>query len=189
MNDQPERRPVRRPRKKKKDNKILWIAAAVAVVVLIAVIWLLAGSGDELPQGYDPDRGPLRELTVNAQTRDAERLVIDTSYMQLEYPYAFSDLIQVEALNQGNQTGLAFTAKIAGADRKLYTLWFNGRDGEKVGAYDLRDGEKPVIVTLTFYTPAAELQGDDRITFFATQETVNDVMAAMKRDSHFTVYE
>lgn len=188
MNDQPQRRPVRRPRKKK-NNKILWIAAAAAAVVLIVIIWLLVGSGDQLPQAHDPERAPLRELTVNAQTRDGERMVIDTSYMRLEYPYAFSDLIQIEAINQGNQTGLAFTAKIAGANRQLYTLWFNGRDGEKVGAYDLRDGEKPVVVTLAFYTPAAELEGDDRITFFATQETINDVMAAMKQDSHFTIYE
>lgn len=187
MSDQPQRRPVRR-RKKKQDKKIFWIIGAAAVV-LIAVIWLLIGTGDKMPQAHDPERGPLRELSVNAMTRQGETMVVDTSYMKLEFPYAFSDLIKVEAINQGNQTGLAFTAPIAGEDRKLYTIWFNGRDGEKVGAYDLGDGEKPVVVTLAFYSPAAKLEGDDRITFFATQETVNDIVSSMRKDAHFTVYE
>lgn len=190
MKEQARNRSARK-KAKQRNKKLICVAAVAAVVlaVLVAVVFLLPGKGDELPRAHDPERGPLKELTVQSQERQGETMVVDTSYLPVEYPYAFSDLIQVEAINQGNQTALAFYAMIAGESRELYTLWFNGKDGQTVGAFDLQDGEKPVVVTLAFYNPDAELEGDDRITFFATQETINDVLSAMKQDKNFTTYE
>lgn len=193
MEDRPAGRPVRRRRKKqsKKLNKklILIGIAAVAAAVLIGVICAFVFGGEEAPKEHDPDRGPLKELTVGESTRRGETTVVDTSYLTVEYPYAFSDLIRVKAINQEEQTALSFCGFINGEEQELYTLWFNGSDGQTVGSFDLEDGKKPVVVTLAFYTPSAQLQGDDRTTFFAVQETVNDVIASMKKDPQFTSYE
>lgn len=182
--------PRRRRRKKKTPNsKQLLIAGCVigAVALIVAACFFLGGgTKDEGPVAYDPNRGPLKELKVNSLTRKGETMVVDTSYGEVEYPYAFSDLIQVESLNQDNQTALAFSARINNEDKALYTVWFNGSEGQTVGAFDLQDGEKPVLITVVFYQPGAELVGDDRTTYYATQETVNDVLTALQRNQNFS---
>lgn len=183
---QPQRRRPAQRRRKKQNTMLIWVAVAAAVVLIGLVCLLLIPKGEQKPVAYDPNRAPLKPLTVGEYTRNGETLVVDTSYMDVEFPYAFSDLIRVEAVGQGNQTGLAFSATIAGESRELYTLWFNGKDGQTVGIFDPEDGAGAVVVTLVFYNVDAQLQDDDRTTFFATQETVNDVLASMKKHNKFT---
>lgn len=192
-----QRNPRRRPRKqsfiekiqekiKTLNSKQLLIAGCVvgAVALIVAAcIFFFGGNGAE---PTDPERTQIRELTVGSMERDAETMVVQTSYMPVEFPYAFSDLIQVQAVNQDKQAALEFSARIDGADRTLYTVWFNAEVGQRVGSFDLQDGEKPVQVTVVFYEPDAELQGDHRITYYATQETVNDVLTSMEKDEHFS---
>lgn len=190
MENQPRRRSSRK-KVNKIDRKVIWIAAAAAVVVIAAICLIvgLSGKGDDGPVAYDPDRGPLKELTVGELTRQGETMVGKTSYLAFEYPYAFSDLIGVTAINDDHQTALAFYAKIDGLDRPLYTIWFNGSEGQTAGTLDLQDGQKPVLVTVVFHKPAQELSQDGRTTFFATQETVNDVLVSIQKDQHFVMME
>lgn len=183
--EQPIRR--RRRRKKTPNSKQLLIAGcvigAVALIVAACVFlgfWL--GGGDDPAQ---PPRGALKELTVQELVREQETMVVHTSYLDVAFPYAFSDLISVEAVNQETATALTFTVTINKETYKLYTLWFNGEAGQTVGSLDLEDGYEPVRVSVAFYDPAGGLQGDDRKTFSVTQETVNDVLNSMKEDGHF----
>ena len=182
--------PVRRNRRKQRrlNGKLIVIAVAV-VAVLVGAVCLLWPRGEDSSVAYDPNRGPLKELTVGEENRRGETMVVDTSYLPVEFPYAFSDLIRIHPINQDHQTALSFCALIAGEEQELFTIWFNGKDGQMVGTFDLKDGKKPVPVTLVFYSPDASLQGDDRVTFFATQETVNDVLNAMKLQDGFTYFE
>lgn len=168
------------------DKKLFWIAGCVVGVVALIVAACIFLGGDKGPAVYDPERGPLKELTVGSMERQGETMVVDTSYGEVKFPYAFSDLIRVEAFNQGNQTALTFTARIGGQDEKLYTIWFNSPEGTAAGSMDLKDGEDPVTVTLVFYQPDAELSEGDRTTFYATQETVNDVLASLEEGGNFT---
>lgn len=186
--------PKRRRKKKKTPNrKQLLIAGcvigAVALIVAACIFLGMGGKDEDGPIAYDPDRGPLKELTVGELTRQGEMMVGQTSYLNFEFPYAFSDLIGVDAINQGNQTALAFFARIDGKERPLYTIWFNGNEGEGAGTLDLRDGEKPVLVTVVFYKPGTELSEDAQTTYYATQETVNDVLASMQKDNNFVTIE
>lgn len=185
MVEQRRRRPAGK-RKGKQNRVLIWVAAAAVVLLIGLICLLLIPKGGSKPLAYDPNRAPLKELTVGEYIRDGETLVVSTSYLNVEFPYAFSDLVRVEAVGQGNQRGLEFSAKIAGEDRELYTLWFNGKDGQMVGSFDPEDGKGPVVVTLAFYNVDPQLQGDDRTTFFATQETVNDVLASMRKNEKFT---
>lgn len=190
--EQPIRRRPRRRKKKTPNAKQLLIAGCVigAVALIIAACIVFSNPGGDGEDSVVPtahDRSPLTELTVNGLSRDGEMMVVDTSWMDVAFPYAFSDLIQVEAINQEKMAGLEFRAKINGANRKIYTIWFNSTEGQSVGTYDLNDGEAPVTVTVSFYDPDTELEGDDRVTFYATQETFNDVLASMKNDGDFSV--
>lgn len=175
------RRPARRKRKKV-NKKLIWIAAASAAVLITIVCLLLCGN--DAPQNQDPERGPLKELTVGVMERQGETVVVETSYGAVKFPYAFSDLISVEALNQEKQTALIFTARIGGQPEKIYTIWFNGSEGAAAGTMDLNDGETPVQVTLVFHEP--NVTGEDLTTFYATQETVNDVLASLQEGGSFT---
>lgn len=191
-----QRNPRRRPRKqsfiekiqqkiKTLNSKQLLIAGCVVGAVALIVAACIFLLGGDSPAAADPERTQIKELTVGSMERDAETMVVQTSYMPVEFPYAFSDLIQVQAVNQDKQAALEFSARIDGKDRKIYTIWFNADVGDYVGWFDLQDGEKPVQVTVVFYEPDAELQGDHRITYYATQETVNDVLTSMEKDENF----
>ena len=177
---------------KKKNNKgktpnkkrLLIAGCVVGVVALIVAACVFLGK-DEEPAVYNPQRGPLKELTVGSTERQGEMMVVDTSYGNVKFPYAFSDLIGVEALNQGNQTALTFTARIDGQNEELYTIWFNGSKGMTAGSMDLQDGETPITVTLVIYNPGRNLSGDDLTTFYATQETVNDVLSSLEETGNF----
>lgn len=185
--EQPVRRRPRR-RKKTPNSKQLLIAGCVigAVALIVAacifVFTLAGGCAGEQPQ---TPRGDLKELTVGEFVREQETMVVHTSYLDVAFPYAFSDLIGVEAVNEQTAAGLTFTVTINKEKHKLYTLWFNSEAGDTAGSFDLEDGHEPVRVSVVFYKPDSGLEEDDRTTFFATQETINDVLDYMEKDSHF----
>lgn len=183
--EQPVRRRPRR-RKKTPNSKQLLIAGCVigAVALIVAAcifIFTLAGGCG----GEQPTRGDLKELTVGEFVREQETMVVRTSYADVAFPYAFSDLIGVEAVNKQNAAGLTFTVTINKQTHKLYTLWFNAEAGDTAGSFDLKDGFEPVRVSVVFYPVSEELSEDDRTTFKVTQETVNDVLDYMRKDSRF----
>lgn len=183
--EQPIRRKPRRRRTKTLDRKQLLIVGCVigaVALIIAALIFLLSGSGGEK---VETPRGPLKPLTIGQLTRDGESMVVENSYLEVRFAYAFSDLIRVEAVNQETKTAMEFSARIAGEDRKIYCIWFNSQDGQTVGTLDLQDGEAPVRVSAVFYQPDAQLSEEDRKTFAATQETVNDVIAAMRENMYF----
>ena len=185
--EQPVRRRPRR-RKKTPNSKQLLIAGCVigAVALIVAAcifaFTLAGGCAGEQPQ---PPRGQLKELTVGQSIRQQETMVVPTSYVDVAFPYAFSDLIGVEAVNDQTAAGLTFTATINKESHKLYTLWFNSEAGDTAGSFDLEDGYEPVRVSVVFYSPSQKLTGDDKVTFTVTQETINDVLDYMDKDSHF----
>ena len=183
-------KPIRRPRKKKKTingQQVLIIAGCVigAAALIIAACFLF---GDK-PQKEEPGisgRTSMPELTVGEAVRREQSMVVQTSYLDVAYPYAFSDLIYVVAVNEDAAAALEFRVKTSTMDEKLYTVWFNGSAGEQVGTFDPKDGGKKVPVTVAFYRLPAGLSEDDQGTFKATQETFNDVLSSLAEDPSFS---
>ena len=184
-------KPIRRkPKKQEKTingQKVLIIAGCVigAVALIIAACFLF---GDK-PQKEEPgasDRISMPELTVGEVVRREQSMVVQTSYLDVAYPYAFSDLIYVVAVNEDTATALEFRVKTSSMDEKLYTVWFNGTTGEQVGSFNLKDSGKKVPVMVVFYGLPAGLSEDDQGTFKATQETFNDVLASLAEDPSFS---
>ena len=94
--------PIRRPRRKKKtiNAKQLLITAGcvIGAAALIIAACLIFGGADK-PEGGHKDRTAMPELTLGEATRKEQSWVVETSYMDMAFPYAFSDLIYVTAVN------------------------------------------------------------------------------------------
>lgn len=180
----------RRPRRKKKTvnaKQLLIIAGCVIGAAALVIAACLVFGGTNQPGEQAPEtRGAMPELTVGQASRSGQSWVVETSYLDVAYPYAFSDYIVVQAVNEKNAVALDFLVKTSTMEEKLYTIWFNQEAGEKVGTFDPRDGQGSVAVSVSFYSLPAGLSEDDKATFKATQETVNDVLASMKEDPAFS---
>lgn len=184
--------PIRRkPRRKKKtiNAKQLWITAGCvigAAALIIAACLIFGGSGKGKDQESPAGRTAMPELTVGESSRKEQSWVVETSYLDVAYAYAFSDLIYVTAVNEETVTALDFCVKTSTMDEKLYTITFNASAGEIIGSFDPKDGQGAVPVSVTFYALPTGLSQDDVGTFKATQETFNDVLASMKEDPAFS---
>lgn len=183
--EQPIRRKTRRKKKTINAKQLLISAGCVigAVALIIAACLIFGGKEKE----EEPvSRIAMPALTVGEASRKGQSWVVETSYLDVALPYAFSDYIYVTAANEGTITALDFYVRTANMDEKLYTISFNASQGELVGHYDPKDGMGAVPVTVAFYPVPAGLSEDDRGTFFATQETFNDALTSMKEDPAFS---
>lgn len=180
----------RRPRRKKKNlnaKQLTFLAGCVigAAALITVACFLIFSPGAENRPDTEPTvatKPPvvLEELTIQDRYRQGSSMLVKTSYLDVAFPYAFSDVIFVEAINEDGMAALAFSTKTSTMDERIYTVWFGGTTGESIGTYQ---GNVPV--TVEFYPLPDDLSEDDRGTFKATQETFNDVLQSMHEDKNF----
>ena len=183
-------------RKKKKVNNQRKVLVAV-IVALSVVLAMLLGVLVYLDQGKAPEKvepgttegsmagetSKMKELLVQSVTEQKDTVLVVTTYGTVKYPYAFSDLISVEAETFENHAVLEFGAMIDGTVHKLYTLIFNGEEGTMVGTLPV-DGET-YVVTVQFHD-ASGIGDNSMVTFYAAQETFNDVVNSLSENEGFT---
>ncbi len=121
-------------------------------------------------------------LSIMSITEDGDWIVVETTYGVLRYPFAFSDVIEVEAFNEGETSQLRFYTKIEGQKIKNYTIHYNDNEGTAFGTLKK---EKKIPLSVVFEEPPAELQEDWKTTFYAVQETFNDVLKSMEENEKF----
>lgn len=186
-------KPIRRePRKNKKSlnaKQLTFLAGCVigaAALICVACFLLFSPKPEDEPdlpaqttQATEPEK-PLGALSIEDIYRQGSSMLVKTSYLDLEFPYAFSDVIFVEAVNENGVAALKFSTKTATMDEPLYTIWFGGTVGEAIGTYA---GKFPV--TVEFFSLPKNLSEDDQGTFKATQETFNDVLQSMHENENF----
>lgn len=180
-------------KKATKQRKVLTIACVAASAVLVLLIVVLAclnqGKGPEnVGPGANEDTmagatSSVKELLVESVTEQGDAVIVVTTYGTVKYPYAFSDLISVEAETFADHAALDFLAEIEGEKHKLYTLTFHVEEGMVVGTLEI-DGET-YLVTAQFHG-AAGLSDDSMVTFYAAQETFNDVVNSLSDNEGFT---
>ena len=157
-----------------KGRLLVWVVPAVVVVLVLCGIIIGRAAGDG---------SPVRELVVESVTEQEDAMLVTTTYGTVKYPFAFSDIISVEAETFEDYAVLSFSTMIDGAEVKLYALQFNGTEGTPVGTLKV-DGEK-YVVTSQFYE-ANNISDNSMATFYATQETINDVLRSLSENEGFT---
>lgn len=184
--------------KKNKKNKglslnisiILGCVAVVAVIVILAVALIGNnsggdGDGDETQAPETKQEQSVSDkLTVESIEENGDVMVVTTSYCKFEYPYAFSDLISIKATEADGHKALEFTAEIYGEEISLYTIWFESAKGVPFGT--IKHGGETLGMSVEFAEAGETLADDALTTFYATQETFNDVISSLENDSNFS---
>lgn len=182
----------------------LMVICVVLGVVLALLIVIAVSLGQNKAPGTDETKGTMagemsgtdetkgttagetpreNELLVESITEQKDVVIVVTTYGTVKYPYAFSDLLSVEAETFDEYAVLEFSATIGDKVHKLYKLIFNGKEGMPIGT--LQKNGETYVITAEFY----EMNGvsdDGIITFNAAQETFNDVVNSLSENEGFT---
>lgn len=178
----------------KKTLIIICCALVLVLVTLIVVACQLSknnkqdnsgqGSNTQQTSGDNTDQtdGPM-EMVIHSIEEQSGVVCVTTSYCTFTYPYAFSDIVSVEAVNDGDRVGLAFSAYIKDSYEPMYNLWINGDQGVLAGNLTVEGQTYPL--NLEIIEHRADLEEDYLSTFFAAQETLNDVLQSMQANGSF----
>ena len=167
-------------------RKVLTVVGIAVGVVLALLLILLAGfnktpGAESTPGETIVSNG--NELVVESVEEQEDIVLVNTTYVTVKYPYAFSDIVSVEAETFEDYAVLEFGAIINDTTYKAYTLFFNSEEGMPIGTLE-RNGET-YVVTAQFHD-ASGIDEDSMITFNAVQETFNDVVNSLFENEGFT---
>ena len=124
-------------------------------------------------------------LSIMSLTEDGDWIVVETSYGVVRYPFAFSDVIEVEAFNEGETSQLRFYTKIEGEKIKNYTIHYNADD---IGtAFGTLKQKNEIPLSVVFEEFPEDCSEEWMSTFYAVQETFNDILKSMQEDKNFTL--
>lgn len=157
------------------------VLLAVALAVLGVSLGIMMGQESE-PEGQEGQQ--IEKLVIESVEEQGDQMVVSTSYCQVKYPYAFSDLIQVEAVNHEGGARLVFFATIEGQRADLYALCFGEAGNVPMGT--LKIGENTLAVSTKLFQAEQGLDKDLQYVFVAAQETFNDVAASLRENEKFT---
>ena len=139
----------------------------------------------EAPAEAETEEASAPVLSLVALEEQGEDMRVSTSWCDVKYPTAFADVIRVEAVSENNVAELRFHAVIQGAEYAAFSLVFGGEGDMPVGALVLPNGET-VTVGVRMHPTPEELDENNQITFFATQEMFNDVEASLRENTGYT---
>lgn len=178
-------------------GKMNWILIAVLLAIILGLLVTLLlivdnGQGPEQPESPSATESTPNNPTENTQQLEilrieeqGESVVVITNLCRVKYPYAFSDLIQVEQINSDEKVALRFYAVINGKRAELYELAFGGQGNLQVGALMRPNVAEPMLVYAEIFAAPSDLKEDERIAFIAAQETFNDVVNSLQDNEMF----
>jgi len=125
-------------------------------------------------------------LLLHSVEEQGDRVVVTTSYCVLAYPFAFSDLIQVDVVDDENCSCVEFRALIGEEEYLLYAILFDSEEGIYLGTLDATEQSDAVDVYAELYPVDESLNEDSLVAFMAAQETFNDVVFSLAENDSFT---
>jgi len=182
----------------KKKIYIIAGVALLAVIVLLAAI-LINNNDDpaaevivheengtqvlnETPAQSESAKTP--ELRLNAHTEKGDIVEIDTTYCTLSFPFAYSDLVEEELVDNSERTAIDFYAVLGNERYPIYTVSFCAEGDIVLGTLQLDGWDCEVRASIA--AEATGLEGDDMISFHAAQETFNDIWNSLVANENFT---
>lgn len=173
---------IEKRKKEIKRRKILTLLTAIVMVVLGVAVGFVVGRDsvpdDVIVSSQTADDG----LSIMSTTESGEWVTVKTSYMTIRYPFAFSDIIEVEAYNEEFASQLRFYVYISGKKTLNYVIHFNSDEGLPCGTLKLQND---IPVSVEFKKASDRLSEDWLSTFYAVQETFNDVLKSMEENEKF----
>lgn len=163
-------------------NSSLYILSVVGLVIGFALGYLAGNVGLFGTSDMSDDS---ESLIINAMYEEDDTIRVVTTYGSFSYPFAFSDIIKIEAINGDNSARMKFSACFENLSLPVFTLHFNDDMGIPCGIIKLKGKEIPVSVVLE--KEPDNLKDDYKITFLAAQEVFNDVLNSMADNETFTV--
>lgn len=171
------------------------ILACVCVLAVCATIVtvVLVGRDGTAPDGdtttTEPTGSFLPTLEMVSVAERGEWVEVETTFGSFRYPAAFADFFGVEAVDQGESARLQFDAQLAGKNVTVYTIHYNKAVGLRCGTLKLSDTAAEIAVYAEFAEKTDDIPADWLKTFYAVQETFNDVLLSMAEDGRFTMRE
>jgi len=202
-------------RTKKNSDKWLWLLAAV-VVVGVGIFVALTQEGDGRNQTQQTMLTESTTETTVVQMAETEttvavpdemeqmtfvplelekieqqedRMVVYTSYAVLDYPFAFSDLIHIAVDNRDDQAVLRFFAVMGDTEYPVFNLVFNAESEIRLGTIFLNDMMPEVLVCAELCDADESLNAEQLPSFYAAQETFNDIVTSLTGNAVFTPAE
>lgn len=178
----------KRAKQQKRGSKSLLILILTAILaVLIVVALLIPKSTPDHPTGTNSTTGlsaQMEQMVIHSIEEQGELVRINTSYGTVSYPFAYSDLITVDPVTETGRVGLAFQVNLNGNLVPIYTLWIHGDAGVICGLLDINGVTYPV--RMEFMSVPENLDQGHLLTFYAAQETVNDVITSLKDNPNYS---
>lgn len=125
---------------------------------------------------------PEAVLAVESVTEQGDMVIVQTTYCDVKYPFAFADLIGVEA----EEEKLNFVLQLSGEEHLLFAICFQEGEGIPLGTLAVEGKEEPVAVWAQIGTADEAALGDNVSTYYAAQESFNDVLASLMENEGFT---
>ena len=173
-------------------KKIIAVALALCAIMMVAMFTGCKNESDNVKDPVDvntPTTEVMPELKIESVSESGSWIIVETTYGQVRYPYAFSEIMSVNAINRNNSAQLQFATEIDGTDIVVYTIYYNEEIGSKLGELNLGGEVGNVSVSVLFEAASSSISEEWLTTFYATQETFNDVFASLCEDVRFTEAE
>lgn len=194
----------------KKGGFPLWILVVIALCAVAVVLFLLLG-GDHTPDETEANVGttegtlqtepsesaseteeteteetaPKAVLQVLSTEEQGEYVTVTTTYGSFRYPFAFSDLIQIQAMEENGSESLMFYAVIGDTGAKLFTIRFDDGGAVALGAMTVDQDGTTLPLTADVYSAPDTLDADGKNTYYAAQEIFNDVVISLQENENF----
>lgn len=179
--------PVRK-RRKQTDPKLFILIGICSVLLVALLIVAVSRSGNQTGnQDSHPDGdGALPALEVLEINSDNDPAVIRTSYVDLEFSYAFSDLLQVRAVDGKDVKSLYFYTVLDGAEYGVFYVIFGGTEGIRLGDLKVPNHSTTLPVFAQVLESGDTLTGEMLITYQAVRDCFNDVVVSLSKNEGYT---
>jgi len=167
-----------------RNKRLLNILVIACVLSVLGTVIALCVNRRERPSPA-PSAEQVVPLKLLSIAEHGEWMVAETNYGSFRYPAAFADILAPEVIAHATSSELQFIAQIADQSLVAYSIRYNERIGDRCGTLRLSDAVEDIPVYVEFAEPTG-IPDDWLDTFYAVQETFNDVLDSMAQDSRFT---
>ena len=180
----------------KNTTKRILVLAALLTAAVSVMLTASSYSKDEIEEQTQdteqvesaaPEKEIFPELEILNTTDTKDGVVVETTYGTFRYPYAFSDIVSVNAVNGEESAQLQVSVIMEDSSFVVYTIHYNEEIGSVCGKLKLDGYEDEIDVSVEFEEASDAVPEDWLTTVYAVQETFNDVINSMSEDSRFTL--